>query len=94
MKMPFINNSLGIDLLNDSRPFAYFSADSKLACLNDEYYLIIDKNWTESLYRYKNKDLTNYLESQRSLADSMKTYTYSMLQTTQYLIRNRLVGMQ
>lgn len=90
IKLPYINTSLGINLLATSRPFAYFSSDSKIGCLNNKYFLIISKNGKESLFDYKNKETKNLIGNITTLADSMKLYTYSMLQTTQYLIKQKL----
>jgi phosphoglycerol transferase MdoB-like AlkP superfamily enzyme len=89
LKIPYINNTLGIDLRQDSRPFAYFSSDDKIGCLNEKYFLVIRKHGKESLYQYKSNDLSNYMEQHQQLADSMKAYVYSMYQTTQYLINGR-----
>lgn len=89
---PYINNSLGINLLSTTRPYAFFSSDSKIGCLNNNYFLIITQNGKETLFDYKNKDTKNLIANHTTLADSMKSYTYSMLQTTQYLIRQKLTG--
>ena len=87
----YVNNSMGIDLLREQRPFAYFSADDKLGCLNNDYFFVQRNSGVETLYKYKNGDTKNYLEQNKSLVDSMKTYTYSMLQATQWMISNKKV---
>jgi phosphoglycerol transferase MdoB-like AlkP superfamily enzyme len=88
----YVNNTMGMDLLNDARPFAYFSQDKRLCVLNHVYYLVIDKSETEILYRLGDSGFHNYLARETLLADSMKRYAYSMLQTTQFMIDNGLVG--
>jgi phosphoglycerol transferase MdoB-like AlkP superfamily enzyme len=93
LKMPYINNTLGIDLQKESRPYAYFSADHKLAVLNEKYFLLIDKSGKEALYLYQQNSLIDHFAEQKPLVDSMKRYTYSMLQTTQYLLRKRLTAL-
>lgn len=87
----YINNTPGIDLLNEERPFIYFCIDDNTGCISDEYYLIIRKNGDASLYRYRDKDIHNYLPERRSLADSMRTYAESNLQTVQDMILRRIV---
>jgi phosphoglycerol transferase MdoB-like AlkP superfamily enzyme len=89
LKIPYINNTLGIDLRHDSRPFAYFSSDDKIGCLNEKFFLVIRNRGKESLYQYKNNDLNNYIDQYPRLADSMRAYVYSMYQTTQYLINSK-----
>ena len=94
MDIPYVNNTLGMDLLKESRPFIYFCADNKLGCLSGEYFLVLRENGGESLYAYKNRDTQNYSATKKQLAKEMKDYLYSMLQTSQWLIKNRKVGQQ
>lgn len=88
VKIPYVNNTLGINLLTEKRDFAYFSADNKLGCLNEKYFLIIRNNGEESLYEWKEKSTKNYISQQKMLVDSMKTYIFSMLQATQWILEN------
>ncbi|MBI4651940.1 sulfatase-like hydrolase/transferase [Candidatus Desantisbacteria bacterium] len=94
LKIPYINNTLGINLNCEKRPFAFFSADDKLGCLNEKYFLIIRNNNKESLYRYKTKEVVDCIKEEPDLVNEMKRYSYSMLQTAQWLIENRKVSMQ
>jgi phosphoglycerol transferase MdoB-like AlkP superfamily enzyme len=93
LKLPYVNNTLGIDLLKENRQFAFFSADDKLGIINHDYFLIIRNDGSESLFNYKNRDLKNYIYDRKSLVDSMKTYTFSMLQSVSWLIENRKTGL-
>ena len=36
LNIPYENNSLGIDLLKEQRPYAVFSTDDKLGCISNE----------------------------------------------------------
>ena len=89
--MSYINNTPGIDLLREERPFIYFCIDENTGCINNEYYLIMRKNGDTSLYRYHERSTKNYLPEMQSLADSMKTYAESNLQTVQDMILHRVV---
>ena len=91
LNLPYVNNTLGIDLFRETRPFIYFSADDKLGCLNREYFWVWRSNGGESLYRYREKDRRDYLAEHPQLAREMKVYAESMLQTTQWLIDRQLV---
>jgi phosphoglycerol transferase MdoB-like AlkP superfamily enzyme len=91
LNISYTNNTPGIDLLKEKRPFIYFCVDESTGCVSDEYYLIMRKNGEESLYSYRNRDTKNYLAEKRSLADSMKTYAESNLQTVQQMIIRRIV---
>ncbi len=89
MKIPYINNTLGIDLQSDTRPFTYFSADTRIGCVNHEFLYIYNQDGSESLFRYSASDLQNTINQNRALADSMKIYTFSMLQTSQWLLEHQ-----
>ena len=40
LKIPFKNTSMGIDLMNETRPYMYFTADSKIGCIDNKYYYV------------------------------------------------------
>ena len=87
LNLPYINNTMGIDLLNNNREFIYFSADEKLGVLSDDFYLIINKQTGGSLFDYKNNSTHNYTNEYAKLAKIMEIYAYSHLQTYQYLLK-------
>ncbi len=89
LKIPYVNNTLGIDLRKESRPYAFFSSDDKIGCLNEQFFLVIRKHGVESLYKHNNGDLANYHEMYPDVVDSMRAYVYSMYQTAQYLINGK-----
>jgi phosphoglycerol transferase MdoB-like AlkP superfamily enzyme len=90
LNVSYVNNSLGYNLLKEKRKYIYFSADDKIGCLSDEFYLIISSD-KEYLYRYKNNDLTNYITEYKTTADSMKQYVINMLVGSDYLIKSNLI---
>ena len=90
LNVSYVNNSLGYNLLKEKRKYIYFSADDKIGCLSDEFYLIISSD-KEYLYRYKNNDLTNYITEYKSTVDSMKQYVINMLVGSDYLIKSNLI---
>lgn len=94
LKMNYTNTTLGINLFSEKRPFAFFCKDYLVGCLNEKHFLIIRKFGGESLHDYPNNNPENTIEQHRSLADSMKTYTYSMLETAQWLLINKKLGKQ
>jgi phosphoglycerol transferase MdoB-like AlkP superfamily enzyme len=94
LNISYVNNTLGIDLLKENRPYIYFCSDDKLGCLCDDYFLSIRDGGGESLYDYKNQDPKNRLKSKKEKVERMKDYLYSMMQATQWLIKNGKVGLQ
>lgn len=90
LNVHYINNSLGYDLLNSERKYIYFSADDKIGCVSKDFYYIYSGD-KEYLYKYKTKDLKNYINDYRAVADSMKNYAVNMLVGANYLIKTNLI---
>ena len=88
----YVNNTPGVDLLKEYRPFMFFSADDKIGCTNQEFFYVYRTNGNESLYKYKNQDTHDYLPQHKAIADSMKTYSFSMLQASQWMKNNKKTG--
>ncbi len=86
LNISYENNTMGVDMLKYKRPFIYFCADDKIGCLDKDYYLIIRDNGVQTLFFYKNLGTKNYMEVFPQKVDSMKNYTFSMMQSTQWLI--------
>ncbi len=85
----YINNSAGIDLIKENRPYMYFSADDKIGCVSDSLFYIYRTNGSKSLYKYKNQDTKNYLSDYKNIAKEMKDYSFSNLQASQWMISNK-----
>lgn len=94
LKMPYINNTLGINLFKETRSCIYFSADDKIGCLDPEFFYIYRQNGPESLYRWKMNDTYNYVNAQPKQAGFMKKYAFSMMQASQYMIDNQVVSLE
>jgi phosphoglycerol transferase MdoB-like AlkP superfamily enzyme len=94
LNLSFINNTLGIDLVKEERPYIYFSADDRIGCLSKEFFYVYRTNGIESLYRYKTNETKNYLTEYSFTVDSMRTYAFSMLQASQWLIKNGKTGVK
>jgi len=88
LNFSYINNTLGIDLLKEQRPYIYFSADDKYGVLSDSLFLIVNNQGKESLFRYKENDEKNRIIENQNVVNEMKQYAASNLQTAQYIIKN------
>ena len=86
MNLSYTNNTMGVDLLKEKRPFIYFTADDKIGCLDREFYFIHRMYGPETLYRYQTLAMDDQIANFKSRADSMRTYAFSMLQTTQCIV--------
>ena len=91
LRIPHVNNTLGIDLLRSQRSSAYFCSDARIAAINDRFYWIRDGE-VEHLYEYGTRS-TKDVSAQHALStDSLRTEAVSMTQTMQWLLENKLVG--
>jgi len=86
LKQPYANNTLGIDLLSESRPYIFFNADDKYGVIDNEWLLIAKTDGSKKLYKYRNKDSRNYAAEEKNRLEEMNKYAASNLQTFQYLI--------
>jgi phosphoglycerol transferase MdoB-like AlkP superfamily enzyme len=91
LNISFKNSSMGIDLMHEKRPWMYFTADSKIGAIGQEfYYFNLMDDQKEFLYKFKDLDTKNFIDAYRAKADSMKRYALEMTRTADYVIRNKL----
>lgn len=89
------NNTLGTDIINNKRPYIYFTSDDMLGCVSDTYFYTYNPtSKMEGLYKYKANETSNQIKQNRALADSMQLYSGSMLITTEFLLKNKLTRVQ
>lgn len=89
LKLPYANNTLGIDLFHESRPYVYFSADDKYGVIDNDWFLIVRKDNSISLHRYRSRDTHNFAGENADVVNRMNEYARSNLQAAQYIIRTR-----
>ena len=85
----YTNNTYGKDILSEERKYIYFTNNENIACLNEDFLYIFGKNIQEGLYKYKELDTKNYILEKPKLATDMKDYVFSMLQSSQWMIKNK-----
>jgi phosphoglycerol transferase MdoB-like AlkP superfamily enzyme len=93
VKLPYVNNTLGVDLLNEGREFAYFCSDDKIGCIDEDFFLVIRKDGPSSLYNYKQKDLTNYINEYQSYAQDMRKYAETMIETAYWMGEHKFLSL-
>lgn len=92
LNLTYINNTFGIDLLKEERPYIFFTDDNKEVCLNDTFLFIYSKDNSEQLFLMKNPLAGDVSEKYRTMVNEMKTYMFSMLQTAQWMIERKKTG--
>jgi phosphoglycerol transferase MdoB-like AlkP superfamily enzyme len=93
LDMSYINNGLGVDLLDQKRPFGYFSADNKMGVISDSMFLVYRGKANKSLYAFREEDPENRFDAGKEAAEKMLDYGFSMIQSANYLIRNKLTDL-
>ncbi len=88
LRLPYINNSFGIDLMRETRPYILFNKDEKYGILSKNYFLITQKNKIIGLYKYQEKGLKNYARIEQDTLQRMDIYYKSHLETLKYMLQN------
>jgi phosphoglycerol transferase MdoB-like AlkP superfamily enzyme len=88
LKIPYENNTLGIDLFRENRDYIYFNADDKYGVIDDKWFLIVHEDRSKRLYQYRNRDIHNYANEMKDVVVQMDTYAKSNLQTFQYILKS------
>ncbi len=85
LRQPYINSTLGIDLVTEQRPYIFINGDDKLAVLDDEFLLIYNGENSVKLHKYKVLDQKDYAKDFPEKVDEMLEYMKANLQTYQYI---------
>ena len=80
IKQKYTNNTLGIDLINESRPYIIINADDKIAALDNEFMFILTLKNEKSLYKYKTGINNNIINEYPRKAKDMETYLRSNIE--------------
>ena len=87
IKQKYVNNTLGIDLLNEERKFTIINDDDKVGILDTDYLCIMKNNGAKlELYKYKEQDKSNYFDQEKEKALEMADYAKSNMQVHQIMI--------
>ena len=91
LKQSYVNNTLGIDLLREKRPYIYINDDDKFGVLDKEHLLIVKENSPSSLFKYRKFNKKNYKNAYLPLANDMEKYAKSNMQVFQYIsLKNKI----
>jgi len=85
IQIPYINNTLGIDLINEKRKYALINDDDKTGILDTSYFCIL-KNMQASLYQYHENNTMDVSEDKPELVSEMTDYAKAHLQVYQNMI--------
>ncbi len=92
LKIPYVNNTMGINLFQNDRKFMYCSANYAIAALDSSYMYIRFKDGRKALYDYKNKIKTNLYETKPEYGKYYENYARAIYETELWMIKNKKVG--
>ncbi len=88
LKQSYLNNTLGIDLLNESRPYTVINGDDKLGVLDNEFLLILKDGEKAKLFKHKDHDKKDYVDEYVEKVKEMELFGKSTLQVYQDMMLN------
>ncbi len=88
LRFPYINNTLGIDLRREKRPYIFINDDDRIGVLDENFLLIIRDDETMSLFKYRDLDKMNYVDDYPEKREEMERYAKSNMQVFQYMLLN------
>lgn len=88
LRIPYINNTLGIDLLREKRPYIYINHDDKMGVLDKDWLLIFYPQGSSKLYKYKDNDVFDFSNKEIKRVKEMQTYAKCNLQVFQYMLKH------
>ncbi len=87
--LPYVQNNFGIDLLRESRPAAFYSADKTMAA-RDARRLYVYNAEAEREFCYDLQDGKPVPAAFSPAFGALKDYVFSMLQATEYMVQGGL----
>lgn len=87
LNMDYTNNTMGIDLRRESRPYIFSFADDRYAVLDQQWLLIVDYQNPKplQLFEYRDKSLIDKSLDYPEKAEEMKVYAESHFQVFQFI---------
>jgi phosphoglycerol transferase MdoB-like AlkP superfamily enzyme len=88
LNISYTNNSFGLDLFSEERAYLPFTYDEEVCCISRENLFTTNQS-KDNLYKITDGGKTIQTLNNPTLADSMKIYSQSILQTAQWMITNK-----
>lgn len=93
LNIPFVNNTMGIDLFHEDRKYAILTADDKFGVIDTNMVCVVRKDKT-SLYKHMQKDLKDYALELPKKVEQMSTFGKAHIQLHQDMLLKRQTSVQ
>ncbi len=88
LKISYLNNTLGIDLMSEKRRYAFYVTDTHLCCSDNEYFYCLNID-SDNDYIYRIGDPTDLSSVMPEKKEDMRQYAISMFTVSQYGLRHK-----
>ncbi|MFH1121991.1 MAG: LTA synthase family protein [Bacteroidota bacterium] len=88
LRKPWINNTSGIDLLREERPFIMVNSFDKYGVIGKKFFLIVKHDGSSKFFKYKTGSLKDYSIRFSEIKKQMDEYGRSNLQVFQFINDN------
>ncbi|MHC1777696.1 MAG: LTA synthase family protein [Lentimicrobium sp.] len=88
LKQPWINNTSGIDLLKEERPYIMVNSIDSYGVIGKEFFLIGKHDGSSKLFKYRNGSMKDYSRQYPEIKKQMDEYARCNLQVFQYINDN------
>lgn len=85
----YTKNNMGINVWENHRQYAYFSADDKIGVVDNTYFYIYHKDGREELYKYRQKEKINMANQLPKTVKAMKTYVFSHMEMAYHITHQK-----
>lgn len=82
----FTQTTPAIDLLQDHRPYAVFSADDRIGCIDSSWYYVYNLNGDERLYKLADPSFRDYKAEESARVRSMRNYAFALIRSSKALM--------
>ena len=88
LKIPYTNNTIGVDLLSEERKYAFYVSDTHLCCSDNDYFYCLNID-SDKDYIYNIGEPTDMSAIIPDKKSDMRRYAVSMFTVSQYALRNK-----
>lgn len=86
LRHSFRQTTPAIDLLQEHRPYAVFSADDRIGCIDSTWFYVYNLNGEERLYRLNDASCTDLKQQEALRAKAMRDYAFALIRSSKALM--------
>ena len=91
LQLDYVNNTLGVDLLEQQRKYIYFVSDEHLGCADKDYFYCYNIN-SKQEFLYKIGNTENIIDQNREKASDMRDYAVNMMKINNTAVKEKWIN--